>query len=251
ARRARGEPCPAEELCAGCPELAEPLRRRIRDLESMEAFIAPLRGPESAVLATPPLAETQSFLPGARPPPPAFAPAGGGPSRLGPYRILEVLGAGGMGLVLRGADPVLERPVAIKVMRPELAARPEVRARFLREARLAAAVNHPHVVSIHHVGEEAGAPFLVMPLLEGESLAGRLKREGRLGVAEVARVGREVAEGLQAAHEKGLVHRDVKPANLWLEGPGGTVKVLDFGLARRHEAEANLTGPGTVLGTPA
>jgi serine/threonine protein kinase len=126
-----------------------------------------------------------------------------------------------MGVVYRAWDEVLQRHVAVKVMRPEVAARPEARERFLREARSAARLNHPHVIAIHHVGEEGGVPFLVMPLLEGESLAARLEREEVLPPAEVVRIGREAAEGLAAAHEKGVVHRDVKPANLWLEAPSG------------------------------
>jgi hypothetical protein len=156
-----------------------------------------------------------------------------------------------MGVVLRAEDEVLRRPVALKVMRPELAARPEARERFLREARAAAALAHEHVVPVYHVGEEGGTPFLVMPLLEGESLAARLRREGRLPVAEVLRIGREAAEGLAAAHERGLVHRDVKPGNLWLEGEPGKVKVLDFGLVWRVQEGVPLTQAGAVLGTPA
>src|SRR5262249_7212442 len=112
----------------------------------------------------------------------------------------------------------------------------------------AAHLNHPHVVTIHHVGEHDGIPFLVMPLLEGESLAARLQRENRLELAEAVRITRETAEALVAAHKKGLIHRDIKPANLWLEAPQATAKVLDFGLARRGQ-EAALTAPGCVVGT--
>src|SRR5262249_53186061 len=152
------------------------------------------------------------------------------------------------GVVLRAEDAALQRCVAIKVMLPEAPALPSARERFLREARAAAQLSHPNVVPVYHVGEEGGVPFLVMPLLEGESLAARLKRERRLPVAEAARIVREAALGLAAAHEKGLVHRDVKPANLWLEGQQATAKVLDFGLARRGQDPA-LTGSG-VVGTP-
>src|SRR5262249_27230438 len=152
---------------------------------------------------------------------------------LGGYRVRGVLGEGGMGVVLRADDPALERSVAVKVMRPEAAALPGARERFLREARAAAQLVHPNVVPVYHVGEEADVPCLVMPLLEGESLAARLRRERRLPLAEAARIVREAALGLAAAHEKGLIHRDVKPANLWLEGRQATAMVLDFGLARR------------------
>jgi tRNA A-37 threonylcarbamoyl transferase component Bud32 len=176
--------------------------------------------------------------------------------RLGDYRVLGVLGAGGMGVVFLAEDVWLRRRVALKAMRPALSANGKARQRFLREAQLTAALTHDHVVTIHHVGEENGVPFLAMPLLQGESLEARLKREGRLPLADVLRIGREAAEGLAAAHAQGLIHRDVKPANLWLEAlPDGRtrVKVLDFGLARSGDGEAgaHLTQTGAVLGTPA
>jgi hypothetical protein len=180
--------------------------------------------------------------------PPADPPAA--PARLGPYHVRGLLGRGGMGAVLAADDPALGRPVAVKVMLPHRAADPAARARFLREARAAAAVRHDHVVPIFHVGEQDGAPYLVMPLLDGESLAARLAR-GPLPPAEVARVGREAALGLAAAHARGLIHRDVKPDNLWLEAPAGRVLVLDFGLARDPDAEDRLTQPGAVFGTAA
>src|SRR5262249_2130883 len=139
--------------------------------------------------------------------------------RLGPYRILAVLARGGMGVVFRAHDPALDRPVALKAMLPGEAAVPNARERFLREARAAAALKHPHVVTIFQVGEDHGVPFLAMEFLEGESLNDRIHREGRLPLAEVLRIGRETALGLAAAHARGLVHRDIKPANLWLEAP--------------------------------
>jgi Leucine-rich repeat (LRR) protein len=180
--------------------------------------------------------------------------------RLGDYRVLEVLGSGGMGVVFRAEDIRLRRHVALKAMRPALAANPKARQRFLREAQLTASLSHDHVVPIHHVGEEKGVPFLAMPLLQGESLDCRLKRGGRLPLAEVLRIGRETADGLAAAHAHGLIHRDIKPANLWLETladePGGLspryrVKILDFGLARSGEGDVHLTQSGAIVGTPA
>jgi len=170
---------------------------------------------------------------------------------LGGYRILQVLGRGGMGVVFRAEDPKLQRQLALKAMLPTLAASGTARERFLREARLAASVEHDHVVVIHQVGEDRGVPFLVMPLLRGESLDERLKREGNLPVGEALRIGREAALGLAAAHKRGLVHRDIKPANLWLEEETGRVKVLDFGLARAAKTETQLTQTGAVIGTPA
>jgi eukaryotic-like serine/threonine-protein kinase len=174
--------------------------------------------------------------------------------RLGPYRVLKVLGAGGMGVVYQAEDPQLQRLVALKVLLPTLAASGSARERFLREARAAGAVHHDHIIPILHINEDRGIPYLVMPFLKGETLEDRLKRVGRLGFADLLRVGRETAAGLAAAHERGLIHRDIKPANLWLESlPGGgfRVKILDFGLARGGKGDAQLTQQGVVLGTPA
>jgi formylglycine-generating enzyme required for sulfatase activity len=171
--------------------------------------------------------------------------------RLGPYRILAVLAQGGMGVVFRAHDPALDRLVALKAMLPGMAAVPTARDRFLREARAAAALKHPHVVTIFQVGEDRVTPFLAMEFLEGEPLDDRIRREGRLPLAEVLRIGRETALALAAAHARGLMHRDIKPANLWLEGPTGHVKVLDFGLAWAPADQAHLTQAGMIVGTPA
>jgi hypothetical protein len=171
--------------------------------------------------------------------------------RLGGYRVLRVLGAGGMGVVLEAADPKLGRHVAMKVMRPWTAGSSRSVERFLREARLAATVEHDHIVPIYLVGEENRVPFIVMPFLKGEPLDARLRREGKLPIAEAVRIARDVAEGLAAAHEAGLVHRDVKPGNLWLEAPRSRVKILDFGLARPGSDDTHLTHSGQIVGTPA
>ena len=171
--------------------------------------------------------------------------------RLGPFRVLQVLGAGGMGVVYKAEDPQLKRFVALKAMLPTLGASESARKRFVREAQSAAAIVHDHIVPIHQVGEDRGVPFVAMQFLEGEPLDERLKREGRLSVAEVVRIGRETAEGLAAAHDKGLIHRDIKPANIWLEGKKGRVKILDFGLARAAADDSHLTQTGAILGTPA
>jgi serine/threonine protein kinase len=166
--------------------------------------------------------------------------------------VLKVLGTGGMGIVFQAEDLNLGRPVALKVMRPALAASPEFHRRFLREARLAAAIDHEHVVTVYQVGEDRGVPFLAMQLLRGQTLEKRLeKADGRLPLPEVLRVGREIAEGLAAAHARGLVHRDIKPANVWLEEGRGRVRIVDFGLARGSEPDAQFTRAGTVIGTPA
>ena len=172
--------------------------------------------------------------------------------RLGPYRILRVLGAGGMGVVYEADEPLLERRVALKVLLPALAVSASSRQRFLREARTAAKIEHERIVAIFQVGEERGIPYLAMPLLKGESLDARLHREGRQPVAEVLRIGREVADALAAAHDRGMVHRDIKPGNIWLEGAACKVKLLDFGLARSLERDnMPITQQGSLVGTPA
>ena len=169
--------------------------------------------------------------------------------RLGGYRVLEVLGVGGMGIVFRAEDPVLQRTVALKVMKPSIASDAAARERFLREVRGMAAVEHDHIVTIHQVGEERDVPFLAMPLLKGESLSARLQREGRMESGEALRITAEAARGLAAAHTQGLVHRDIKPDNIWLEEGTGRVKILDFGLARAVDAPSEVTQSGQVLGT--
>jgi tRNA A-37 threonylcarbamoyl transferase component Bud32 len=169
--------------------------------------------------------------------------------RLGSYRVLRELGSGGMGTVYEAEDVQLQRRVALKVINPRLAASPAARQALLREARAIAALEHEHVVTVHQAGEVDGVVFLVMQLLRGETLAERLRREGRLPVAEVVRIGREVAAALAGAHAAGLVHRDIKPGNLWLEAPSGRVKVLDFGVVQALNDEP-AQGRG-VTGTPA
>ncbi len=168
--------------------------------------------------------------------------------RLTHYEILEVIGRGGMGIVLRAFDDKLHRVVAIKVMAPQLAATSPPRKRFLREAR-AAAIRHEHVVDIHAVEEEP-IPYLVMEYVPGENLQQKLDRVGPLEVPEVLRIGEQIARGLAAAHAHGLIHRDIKPANILLEsGIDPRVKITDFGLARAAD-DASLTHSGMIAGTP-
>lgn len=170
--------------------------------------------------------------------------------RLGPYRVLKVLGRGGMGVVFLAEDPQLKRAIALKTMRPSVAARPGHRQRFLREAQAAARLESDFIVPIFQVGEDRGVPFLAMPFLKGFSLEDRLKAGGSVPVGEAVRLATQAARGLAAAHAAGLVHRDVKPANLWVEPEGGgRVKVLDFGLAHMGE-DQSLTQSGSIMGTP-
>lgn len=172
--------------------------------------------------------------------------------RLGPYRVLKVLGSGGMGVVFLAEDPHLERRLALKAMKPALAASESARKRFLREAKATAALNHDRIIRIYQVGEDRTVPFLAMELLDGEALEDRLRRESRLPLVDVVRIGRDIAEGLAAAHAQGLIHRDIKPANIWLESSADVsrVKILDFGLARAVEDDSQLTQSGAIVGTP-
>jgi tRNA A-37 threonylcarbamoyl transferase component Bud32 len=175
---------------------------------------------------------------------------GGDLGKLGRYRVLKKLGAGGMGAVYLGTDTVLARRVALKLMLPHVAADPEAKERFTREARTAATVRSDHVVTIFDVGEDRGVPFIAMEYLSGYPLDRFLREHGHPSLAHVVRIGRETALGLAAAHKLGLIHRDIKPGNVWLEAPRGRVKILDFGLARPAD-DAELTAPGQVVGTPA
>lgn len=171
--------------------------------------------------------------------------------RLGQFEIIREVGRGGMGVVLHAYDPCLQRDVAIKVIDPKLANNEVARQRFCREARAAAAVTHDNLVAVHQVDEDedSGLPYLVMQLVQGESLEQRLKRVGSLGIAEVARIGMQAAAGLAAAHAGGLIHRDIKPGNILLEAPVDRVKLTDFGLARAAE-DVKLTRTGFVAGSP-
>jgi serine/threonine protein kinase len=169
--------------------------------------------------------------------------------RLGRYEIERVIGTGGMGIVLKGFDSELNRPVAIKLLAPHLARIGAARQRFAREARAAAAVVHEHVVPIHNVESDDVNPFLVMQFIPGESLQSRVEREGPLSVREILRIGMQAAAGLAAAHAQGLVHRDVKPANILLEHGVERAFLTDFGLARASD-DASLTYTGAIAGTP-
>jgi len=169
--------------------------------------------------------------------------------RLGHYEVLEVVGRGGMGVVLRAFDAKLHRVVAIKVMAAELAVSASARKRFSREAQAAAAVVNEHVVTIHAVEEDHRPPYLAMQFVEGVSLQEKIDREGGLELREVLRIGMQAAEGLAAAHKQGLVHRDIKPANILLENGIERVKITDFGLARAAD-DASLTQSGVIAGTP-
>jgi serine/threonine protein kinase len=203
---------------------------------------------DAATLAAPPASESPTI---AFPMPERMTANECELKQLAHYRIIRQLGTGGMGVVYLAEDTKLERRVALKVMRAELAADKLNEQRFLREARAAARIENDHIVTIYQVDEENGVPFLAMQLLQGESMESWLQRGQRPTLEQAARLGREIATGLAAAHERGLIHRDIKPANLWLESPRGRVKILDFGLARFGKADLNLTSTGVIVGTPA
>ncbi len=169
--------------------------------------------------------------------------------RLGRYEVERLIGAGGMGIVFKAFDTELNRPAAIKVLAPHLAGSGAARQRFAREARAAAAVVHEHVVAIHNVESDAASPFLVMQYVAGESLQGRLDRQGPLAIKEILRIAHQTAAGLAAAHAQGLVHRDVKPSNILLEQGVERALLTDFGLARAAD-DASLTHTGYLPGTP-
>ena len=169
--------------------------------------------------------------------------------RLGEYEIVEVIGRGGMGVVLKGFQKELHRYVAVKVLAPHLATSGAARRRFAREAQATAAVVNPHVMAIHSVNANAKLPYLVMPFVECQSLQQRLDQRGPLEVHDVLRIGMQAALGLAAAHAQGLVHRDVKPANILLETNVDRVMLTDFGLARAVD-DATLTRTGIIAGTP-
>jgi serine/threonine protein kinase len=237
------------EACGG----DEALRRRVEALLALhdEAgdFLenSPIhRAAAAAVAEDPPrsVAPAELLL--------SFLCPGGDANRLGmlgPYEITGIIGRGAMGVVLKAHDTKLKRTVALKVLAPDLAANPAARKRFPREAQAAAAVVHPHVITIHDVDEEKDLPYLVMECVDGVSLQSKINSEGPLELKEILRIGSQIADGLAAAHRQGLIHRDIKPANILLEEGVQRVKITDFGLARAVD-DLSITRTGEVAGTP-
>jgi serine/threonine protein kinase len=184
-------------------------------------------------------------------------------TRLGLYEVVAQIGAGGMGEVYQARDSKLGREVAVKVLPERFASDPERLARFQREAKTLAALNHPNIATIHGLEQSGDTHYLVMELVPGETLAQTIKRSGTLPLEEALKICRQIAEALEAAHEKGIIHRDLKPANVKVT-PEGRVKVLDFGLAKAFAAEpsgedlsnsptltALPTQAGVIMGTAA
>ncbi|MGH2762817.1 MAG: serine/threonine-protein kinase, partial [Thermoleophilaceae bacterium] len=167
------------------------------------------------------------------------------------YRIEGIAGRGGMGVVYRATQLALERPVALKLVAPELAEDAEFRERFKRESRLAASIDHPNVITIHEAGEAQGLLYISMRYVEGTDLGALIAQEGPLDPDRAARVVAQVAAALDAAHSRGLVHRDIKPANVLMERRGGDehAYLTDFGLTKRSDARSELTRTGQWVGT--
>ena len=207
----------ATDLLVQTPRANEP-RRSATDLRELETVLAPTDDPRML-------------------------------GRIGPYEIAGIVGSGGMGIVLKGLDPALNRYVAIKILRPSQAGTVQAQRRFEREGRAAAAIVHENVIAIHSVAQAGSIPYLVMPYIRGESLQARITRNGALRVTEMLRVGYQVAAGLDAAHAQGLVHRDVKPSNILLDEGVERLKLTDFGLVHALD-EAGITRTGTLAGTP-
>ena len=167
------------------------------------------------------------------------------------YELDKEIGRGGMSVVFRARDLRLNRPVAIKVLPPELAYDPAIRMRFTREAQTSAHLNHPHIVPIYDVGESEGIAYLVMAYVTGGNLGNLLARDPRQSIESTRRMLCEVADALAYAHQRGIIHRDIKPDNILLDGDSGRAMVTDFGIARAMEAGSRLTGTGVAVGTPA
>lgn len=166
------------------------------------------------------------------------------------YELREQIGRGGFGAVYAAWDRKLERDVAVKALRHDLFPTRVVLERFQREARSVAKLRHPHILPVYGIGEGDGLAFMVMPLIKGESLAARLKRAPSLGTDECLRIATEIGRALDAAHRVGIIHRDVKPENILLEGEERTALLADFGIAKIDEGEGNITGTGITVGSP-
>jgi serine/threonine protein kinase len=247
--------------CAGDPALRERVEALLRSHADPDSFLdrpalerqAEGRAEANRTTDLPANRGPMAGKPAADDEPFAFlAPARepGSLGRLDHYEVLGVVGRGGMGVVFKARDTRLQRIVAIKVLAAPLAASGTARQRFFREARAAAAVRDEHVVSIHAVSDESGpTPYLVMEFIAGVTLEKQVKARGPLGVKEILRIGMQAAEGLATAHRQGLIHRDVKPANILLENGVERVKLTDFGLARAVD-DASLSQSGVIAGTP-
>jgi serine/threonine protein kinase len=248
---------PRDEATGESPAIteAEPGNRRDPPLEATEPYAHEVdlgAGQERPPELTEPCREPAEVLAEAlghvRLDPAAWP---GSIGRVAHYEVLEVVGRGAMGVVVRAYDSQLCRTVALKLMSPQLMLSSQARERFFREARAAAGINHPNVVTIHAVAEHGGVPFLVMEYVGGCTLMDRIRSDAPLDIADILRISAQIASGLAAAHQQGIIHRDIKPANIMLEDSIERVKITDFGLARVIVDHSDLTSQGVVVGTPA
>lgn len=169
------------------------------------------------------------------------------PATIGRYKVVSRIGKGAMGVVYHAHDELMDRAVAIKVLTADLAGDPSIRTRFFREAKVAGQIVHPNVITVFDMGEENGRLYIVMELLQGQTLGEYLRGHPGLGLAEKLDIMTQVCSGMVAAHGRGIVHRDLKPSNLFVQ-TDGVVKLLDFGVARL--ADSNVTAAGLIIGTP-
>lgn len=230
-RRARGESITEDLITAEHPDLAGELLLHLNMLKTIEPPELTIKQLVGKKILAPATSSDWS-------------------AELGPYRITGVIGRGGMGIVLRAHDPSLGRPVALKLLRPELAVDRRALVRFEHEAKAAAALRHPNIVTIHACGECDGSRYLAMELVDGPSLADLLAQGLELPTEEIRRIFHELLEGLTAAHSAGLIHRDIKSSNILLDGTDRRVKIADFGLARIATAQTRITMPQAAVGTP-
>jgi hypothetical protein len=170
------------------------------------------------------------------------------PEKIGKYRVLERIGRGGMGMIFKAHDPVLDRPVALKVISPDVEVTDELRARFFREAQACARLSHPNIITIYDMGEDDGRLFIVMELLEGEELRQLIAQRRTPPLEDKLSIMVQVCDGLHYAHQKGIVHRDIKPSNIFVQR-NGQAKILDFGIAQIANTEGGLTRTGLIMGT--
>jgi tRNA A-37 threonylcarbamoyl transferase component Bud32 len=244
----------ARKLCGAPADLADLARRFPGQADELARLAVAAKTPPAASLSG---AHPPAGGPSLPPDWPTPLPAGSAtstaplPEQLGRYRILRTLGQGAMGTVYLAHDTQLDRQVALKVPRFTAADGPEVRQRFLTEARAAATIEHPHVCPVYDVGEIDGTPYLTMAYLQGQSLGQLLQARGPLSARQAAALVRQLALALQTAHERGIIHRDLKPSNVMIKARGEPV-LLDFGLARRlRQGDIRLTHSGQPLGSPA
>ncbi len=227
-----------DQACADDPGLRAEVEQLLQAHDGAGSLL------ERPLLASPPMDDVTPETDGEDPPGTSVPDCGGVPlgvlepcdvpgriGKIGPYEVIETIGFGGMGVVLRAHDSKLNRTVAVKVLAPEFAVNPTARKRFLREAQAAAAVNHPHVITIYAVEQTETTPYLVMECIDAPSLAEKIDRCGCLEVKQIVRIGAQIAAGLAAAHAHGLIHRDIKPSNILLES--GTERREDHRLRTR------------------